>query len=99
MRPRQLEWLTEARVQLERLLESSESIREIAPRGRDQPSAPGCDDSRPEVLESLTSFLELAQQRGRLLELPECDERLDRVTVEAEEGGLPDPPSFAFVSA
>src|SRR6266508_5477532 len=72
------------------MLERGESIREIAPCGGDKPSAAGRDDSRPGVLESLTSLLELAQQRGRLLELPECDERLDRVPVEAEEGRLPE---------
>jgi hypothetical protein len=42
------------------------------------------------VLESLPSLLELADQRGCLLELSEPDEGLDRIAVEAEERRLPE---------
>jgi len=90
VRSRQLERLTEALVQLEGALEGRKSSREVPSCGREEPAAPGCDDTRPLVLESLPSLLELADQRGCLLELPERDEGLDRVAVEAEERRLPE---------
>src|SRR6266480_4087363 len=44
VRPRQLERLAEALVQLEGALELGESTRQVAARGREEPAAPGCGD-------------------------------------------------------